>query len=235
MIKGIYQSARALQVKVKNLEVLSQNLANISTTGYKREIPFSELVNRFEDERFNQVTDFTQGAMTKTDNPFQLAINGAGFFVLETERGLEITRNGNFTINEQGYLVNNNGYRVLGQGGPISVENVMDYKNKAVKIKTDGEIRIGDELIGKLRIVKISEQQNLSRTGNSAFVSEDNDIEDASDEEFTVNQGFLETSNVNAIIEMQEMIGLNKDYEASQKVIGFYDTTLAKSIDIGRF
>ena len=123
----------------------------------------------------------------------------------------------------------------MGQGGPLSVENVVDYKNKAIKIKTDGEIRIGDELIGKLRIVKISEQQNLSRTENSAFISEDNDIEDASEEEFTVNQGFLETSNVNAIIEMQEMIGLNKDYEASQKVIGFYDATLAKSIDIGRF
>lgn len=233
MIKGIHQSARNMEAKMKNLEIIANNLANVNTTGYKREIAFSEVMNRFRDQRYKQITDFTEGAMEKTGNQFDLALSGSGFFVVETERGMELTRHGSFTIDEEGYLMTKDGKKVMGESGVIHLENIKLDQTSEVTIKTNGEIFIGDEYRGRLMIRDIPDQRLLYRADNQRFFMDDREYLVKDESEFVIHQGFLEDSNVNPIMEMQEMIKLNRDYEASQKLIGHIDTAYGKVNQIG--
>ena len=89
MIKGIYTAARGLNSRMKNLEIVANNLANLNTTGFKREVPFSEVMNQYGQVGIQKATDYQQGNLAETSNPLDVAISGKGFFVVQTENGAE--------------------------------------------------------------------------------------------------------------------------------------------------
>ncbi len=234
MIKGLYNSAIAMNTRMKNLEIVSNNLANINTTGYKREIPFSEYLSREDGMQIKQVTDFSEGNLVETSNPFDLAITGDGFFVVDTGNGLELTKNGKFTISDEGFIIDERGNKVQSSNGGINIyESVVD-KNKPIQITREGEVKQGDLVIDKLLITKVTNQEGMDRSEGQNFRFDDMDYLPALDTEYEIHQGYLEESNTNPILELESMIRINKDYEASQKMISSLDTILSQSKEIGR-
>lgn len=234
MIKGIYDSSRHMLSRQKNIEMVANNLANINTVGYKREVPFSEILTRIDNQPKAQLTDFSNGSLIQTGNSLDLAISGNGFFSVQTPNGVVLTRNGKFEISEDGYIVNEDGYKLLGKQGELSVLNSVLEKEKVLKINKNGEIQIGEEVVGQLFIAKITDQDSMIRGAGTNYLFPDEGYSLSGESEYEISQGYLEESNVNPIIEMQSMISINKDYEVSQKMISSFDTILGRSMEIGR-
>lgn len=234
MIRGLYNSAIAMNTRMKNLEIVSNNLANINTTGFKREVPFSEYLSREDGTQIKQVTDFSEGNLAETGNPFDLAITGNGFFVVETENGMELTKNGKFSISEDGFIIDEKGNKVQSSNGGINIYDSVVDKNKPITITKEGEVRQGDVVIDKLMITKVTNQEGMVRADGQNFRFEDMDYEPALNTDYEIHQGYLEDSNTNPILELESMIRINKDYEASQKMISSLDTILGQSKEIGR-
>lgn len=236
MVKGLYQSANSLYFKQKNLEIVAGNLANVNTKGYKRESPFAELMSRFDNDpiRQNNYTDFSPGAISKTDNPLDFAIDGNAYFVIETDKGLELTKNGKFKIDQEGFIVTDDGHKLVGQNGYVNLgqdwqKNIQDFV-----IDTNGEIRINKNIVGKLMIATIDDTKTVERREGLNFAIRDNNIKLAEDNKFKVLQGHLEDSNVNPIVEMQQLIEIDKSFQAVQKVINTLDDSLDKANQAGR-
>lgn len=236
MVKGIYVVAQNMVAKEKNLEMVASNLANINTTGYKRELPFSEIIALYQQEPVKNLTDFSQGTLSQTYNPLDLGITGNGSFAVKTENGIEYTRNGRFRVSDEGFLVNEQGYKVLGRKGEIDFMQTELNKDQTITISESGEIRMGDQVIDKLYIAKFDNNISLLRKEGLNFSSPDGgfDLEEAPEDGYSVRQGYLEESNVNPLIEMQAMISIQKEFESSQKVINTLDRSLEKANEAGR-
>ncbi len=235
MIKGIYTAGRSLDHRMKNIDVISNNLANLGTTGYKREVPFTEILNQYGDVSVRKVTSQEQGDVLQTSNPLDLAISGNGFFTVKGEDGqLELTRDGRFKLSDEGFLVNSNGQKVIGQNGEVSIEESLLEKDPTINITKSGEIKIGERTIDSLLIVNVENSEDLIRGGGSNFLLNDTEYKAAEEGTFQVSQGFLEESNTNPILEMESMISINKEYETAQKVIAALDTSLGQANEIGK-
>ncbi len=236
MDRGLFDAARSMQIKMKNMEIVANNLANVNTTGYKRELPFSEYLARLENKPMKQISNMSQGNLIQTDNPLSLALTGNAFFMIKTERGVELTRNGNFMLTKSGNLVTHDGYPVLTQGGVVNIfnEKLNNEKNKTLSFTSNGEIKYGGEVIDKLLIAKITDQHEIERDQGSRFYNENQEYELANDSDYQVQQGFLEESNTNPFEEMQQMISLSKEFETAQRTIESIDQMLGESKEIGK-
>ncbi len=235
MIKGIYTVARSMDQRSKNIEVIANNIANINTTAYKREIPFSEYINEAGESQIKKLTSQQQGDLIQTSNPLDLAISGTGFFIVKNDDGtLELTRNGRFQFSDDGYLTDANGRKVLGKNGSIFLEDTLRQKGSSILISTAGEIKIDEHYIDTLLIVKVDESEELIRKGESNFLITEENFMEANQDEFRISQGYLEESNTNPILEMETMIQLNKAYERAQKIINALDQSLDQANQIGK-
>ncbi len=234
MVKAIYQAARNLEFKTKNVEIVANNLANMSTMGFKRELPFAELMTRNKGAAYKQLTDFSEGNTIATGNQLDVALSGTGFFVTKDNDGLQLSRDGRFSISVDGFLETSHHKRVQGQKGDINLYESLVDKEKNVTITKEGEIRMGEKYIDKLQIGAITTQEHLLRGDAQDFKFEDGNFMPAKENEYKLTQGYIEESNVNPIIEMESMITLNKDYEAAQKIVGFFDASLGKASEVGR-
>ena len=159
MIKGIYQSARSLLAANKNMEKMSGNLANVNTVGFKREGLFSEILKAEGNSQIRSSVDTSQGEIYETSNPLDLALVGEGMFTIQTGNGFEFTRKGNFKISDDGFLVDEQGNKVIGKGGEI---NLMEYTNGAqtdIKISHSGALSINDTHVADLLIVKVDDYE----------------------------------------------------------------------------
>jgi len=239
MIKGLADSANSLYSKMKDVSVTANNLANINTVGYKREIPLFEYMLRNANNELDekkQLTDFTEGNFMQTGNTFDLAIQGEGFFVIETERGKELTRDGKFSVTEDGYVVNREGNKVMGRSGEINVyEGVLDKDRGNITISEDGEVKAGDLELNRILIVKPEDGSDVQRTAGQNFYSENQDYVTLEEEQYQIKQGFLEEANVNPVLELQNLIQTSKDSEALQKLISSLDTMMGyASKDVGK-
>jgi len=225
---------------------IANNLANIATTGYKKSHLITKTFTEFLSDDLRQPfvndrimidevrIDFEQGSFNQTDNPLDLAIEGDGFFLVESENGRRFTRNGNFSIDRNGRLVTSTGNIVIGRNRQ-GIEGPIQIEGKKVNILQDGTVLSGDEELGRLRIVTLAKPYALNREGDSLFVLSrlDTAVFDASD--FQVRQGFLETSNASPVESMVEMISTFRNYEANQKAIWAQNETLGKAVnEIGR-
>jgi flagellar basal-body rod protein FlgF len=213
----------------RELDVVSNNIANLNTVGYKTDnSAFSEYVmsvaqaGQFAqpDRRPSFVQDratwhdFTQGPFQQTGSPLDVAIDGEGFFVVQTARGERYTRNGAFQINNNGELVTSAGDRVLGEAGPI----VLQANDRDIVITSDGTIRVregtslnSDSTRGKLRLVTFQNPQALRKDGTSMFVAPAGVQPDPA-EKFRIVQGAVEKSNVRAVVEMARMVQITRHY-----------------------
>ncbi len=234
MVKAIYQAARNLEYKTKNVEIVSNNIANMSTVGFKRELPFSELMTRNKNASFKQLSDFAEGSSIATGNQLDVAVSGSGFFVTKGDDGNKLTRDGRFSISVDGFLETSHHRRVQGQKGDINLYEALVDKDKVITISKDGDISMGEKYVDKLQMGTITKQDNLLRGDAQDFQFEDGSFTPAQENEFKLTQGYIEESNVNPVIEMESMITLNKDYEAAQKIIGFFDASLGKASEVGK-
>lgn len=174
-------------------------------------------------------TNFTQGNMMETGNDSDLALNGDGFFKVQTEDGTRYTRDGSFKIDANGTLVTSDGYTVLGGNGDINIGQ------NEFNIDENGNIFLNGQLGNTLDIVTINNDEYLRKEGNNLYtMAEGTNAEEAA---FNgeVLTGYLETSNVDSMKEMVDMISTMRNYESNQKVVQAYDEILGKAVnDIAR-
>jgi len=234
MIEGLYNASKSMNDKINNIQIVANNLANINTNGFKREIPFAEYMERSENANMKHITDFSEGEFIETQNPLDLAISGNAFFAVKTDRGIEVTKNGQFKIDSDGYLATKDGNRILGDKGVINLDEVMINSKGSITITSDGQVKAGESLLDYLRVVNIEDPKLLERSENQTFFYPEEDYKNVDKSEFKIHQGFIESSNTNPILEMQAMIQLQKDYEASQKMVASLDELLSQYKQIGR-
>ncbi|MDE7469651.1 MAG: flagellar basal-body rod protein FlgF [Desulfovibrionaceae bacterium] len=226
----------------KKLDVVSNNLANVNTSGFKRsEVTFEDTMLHYAyDEvkepvayvqerrlfpegknvsRVRIVGDFIQtqqGSLRHTNNPFDVAIQGEGFFKVQHEQGIAYTRAGSFAVSSEGVLVTPDGYPVLGVSGPITIPQNAKY----VEIDEEGMVTIDGTQLDQLDVVTIP-TDSLQRLGNSLFFAE-GAVETPSTA--VIAQGRLESSNVNAIQEMVSLIEVNRLFDMYQNIMQTSDS-----------
>lgn len=230
MYKGIYIALSGATLKHTQLDIISQNLANVNTLGFKRsDVSFKDYLlqnmeapgARVMADLSEMETDFSEGEMVKTGNPLDVALEGRGFISLE---GGLYTRRGDLRIDGEGYLATSTGARVLGESGPIIVP-----KGK-VEIGPSGEVSVDGVRVGRIKVMDFEDPGGL-RKGDEYFFSDQEGVESPA----AVKQGYLEASNVDAIREMTKMISTLREFEAYQKVITAFDEATSKvTNDMGR-
>lgn len=247
MVRGLYTAWTGMANEQKRLDIISNNLANAATVGYKKDSVTNQSFNDFltlkikdSSEGYNDrpigtmnlgvklgetYTDYKQGSLRETGNTFDLAIEGKGFFKIATkdENGNEVTkytRDGSFTRNQDGKIVDVNGNSLMGESGEITIP--ADAGN--IAIDTDGSIYADGVYVDKITTTDFEDYNYLKKQGDSMYVP----VEGATTVNGTaaIRQGYTEQSNVNVISEMIDMIAVSRAYEANQKVIQTVDGTL---------
>ncbi|MBN2483023.1 MAG: flagellar basal-body rod protein FlgF [Candidatus Omnitrophica bacterium] len=244
MIRGIYTAASGMSTHLKNQEIISNNLANADTAGFKRDqlviTSFREfLINRINDpkdqghapligsyslgtEPLGTYTDHSEGGIISTERKFDVAIQGDGFFVIDTPQGEQYTRAGSFYLSNEQTLVTSEGYPVLGENGLVTItdENFI--------IGPEGEVVVDGTIVNRLLIVDLPPQAMI-KSGDSLWrVEGEGGAAPATG--YKIVQGHLESSNVNVVKEMVDMIAGMRTYEANQKTLVMQDETLGRLI-----
>lgn len=211
----------------RKLEAVSNNLANVDTNGFKKD--FVSFDARFK-AQMNK--DFSQGSLQRTDNPLDMALDGEGLFKIETPQGIRYTRNGNFTIDANGTLVDQNGNPVMGQGGAIVIET--DNIEQDVMVNWAGEISVNGEIIDALDIVTFENWRKLERDGKNLLSYAGETTDETAPEQISVVHKSLEKSNVNVVDEMARMIDYHRMFETFTKSMMTFDEVDSKAInDVG--
>ncbi len=235
---GFYAAVSGGMSQEKRLEVLTNNLANINTDGYKKDVlSFRSFLNEAQSARGETDlvglsdfrTDFTQGRIVKTGNTFDLALSGKGFFEITTAEGVRYTRQGNFTLNSLNQLVTANGDAVSGSGGPLTIDGAL------VTIGNDGTVTVDEASVGQVKVVSFADTTKLAKVGAGLFINNGGPENLTEDPNISVQQGFVEKSNVNMIDEMLQLIEVSRSYESYQKVIqSMDDASKAIVTELGR-
>jgi flagellar basal-body rod protein FlgF len=206
----------------RSMDVIANNLANLSTPAFKREsVKFEELVQQVRPSEgqsgpqsvsFVQdtgvVRDLSEGRLERTGAPYDLAINGKGYFVVQTDAGERYTRNGHLSLNGDGQLVTDSGDPIQGDGGPI----VVTVDDGDVHIAADGTISGKQGQMGKLKVVDFANPRALKKQGDSLYSTAQSPTTVA---DTRIMQGTLETSNVEPVIEISRMIEIMRAYQAT--------------------
>ncbi len=208
----------------RKLEAVSNHLANADTAGFKRDV-----ISFDKEFRARMNTDLTQGSLTQTGNKFDIALKDEGFFKIDTSAGIRYTRNGNFTLDNNGVLVDQSGNFVLGQGGAIVVNGTN------VDVNEIGEIRVDGTLMDKLDIITFENLTMLQKEGDNNYVYKGDTRDEIQPFTIAVEQGAIEGSNVAVVDEMVSMIDHHRMYETYQKMMLTFDEIDGKAInDVGK-
>lgn len=256
MVRGLYTAYTGMANEQKRLDIISNNIANAATVGYKQESvsnqSFDEMLTlkirdgseghlnrRIGDMslgvKLGEVyTDYGQGSLRTTGNTYDLAIEGKGFFAVGVtdkagNQSVRYTRNGAFKITQDGHIVDTEGNRLQTENGDAQVPT--DAAN--VAISGDGTIYADGTAIDRIALVDFTNYDYLEKVGDISYKA----IEGAEmiDAAGIIQQGYTEQSNVNAVSEMVDMITITRAYEANQKVIQTTDTMLEKAVNsVGR-
>lgn len=222
------QAGASMNALTRELDLIANNVANAGTVGFKRRVnSFSKVLEAQQKageavgEGKNKVTttiDFSQGNLNCTERNLDFALYGKGFFVIETEGGPVYTRNGMFGTNDKSQIVDGMGRLVAGETGAITLPG--DYGVSQLSASSDGALSVGSLPIGKFKIVefKDEDQAKLVPVGNNCFVASD-DAKPENAANIVVKQGFQETSNVQMVEELMDMIMVSRMYESNTKFI----------------
>lgn len=250
MIRGLYTAATGMMVQRNKMDVLTNNIVNAETTGYKSDSLVtstfdSMMLARINDPNISivgtnigpysfgthveeKVTDFVQGTVEDTGRSTDLALVGDGFFSIETPAGERYTRSGNFSVDVNGYLVTGDGNYVLGQNGRIYVGS------SNFTVAADGTITGSQATPNRLKLASFADSSNLRKQGDSLF-SPYNGAQPIAATGCSVRQGSQESSNVSAADSMVDMLALYREYEACQKAVTMNDQTLGLAVNkLGR-
>ena len=247
MVKALYSAASGMIGQQLRQEAVANNIANVSTTGYKKAIPaqrgfyqiFLDAI-AIDNLRPGDVpgggmlldataSDFSQGNIKHTREPLDVALDGPGFLVVEGPAGNKLyTRSGHFALNQDGELVTENGYKVQGEGGAISAAGAN------IMISDDGRVVVDGAERGVLQVVTFEDARVLTRVGDTMFAAPENVFPSIA-EPVKMVSGALESSNISIAREMMDMLVTARNFEANQRVILAVDSTLDKTInDVGR-
>lgn len=247
---AIYPVLSGALAQEKRLEVITNNLANVNTAGFKKDHPLFEGIGlppgpnaglsgsitpgpTFE-ILHHVFTDFSSGPIRMTGEPLDIAIEGEGFFSVQTPGGVRYTRGGSFTLDAQGQITTHDGFPLLGTGGPITLPP------GSIQIDAEGRLSVKGTEVGAqptevdtLALYRFSDPSQLKKVGNTLFESAGGGA--VPFPEGRVSQGALEGANVNPVEEMVAMITVMRLYESAQKAIQTADEVASKAAnEVGR-
>ncbi len=227
---------QAMVGQLERNDVVANNLANLNTMGFKKDLLFFDLVHgdSKKDARSHVATDFAQGPLKETDNPLDFAVSGKGFFTVETPDGPALTRDGHFKLDGDGILRTQQGFPVLGESGQIVLVG-DDLNPKDITVTENGEIYLGNEYVDRLLIQDVEDHGDLKKVGANLFA-----LKDTADpkelEKAEVHQGFLEQANVNPAEEMIQLIEIERKFQSMQRMVRAWDDTFRRAAnDVGKY
>ncbi len=252
MVRGLYTAHTGMRNEQKRLDIISNNLANSATVGYKKESVTNQAFEQmltlkirdgsqaYHNQTIGRMsmgvkigevyTDYDQGSLRQTGNTYDLAISGNGFFSVkvtdaEGNSSIKYTRDGTFKLSADGYLMDSNGNRVQGSGGDITIPT----NATSVAISKDGVITADGVVLDTISLIDFTDYDYLKKFGDNLYEP----VEGATTMEAAgaIEQGYTEQSNVNVVSEMVNMIAITRAYEANQKIIKTVDTMLDKSVN----
>lgn len=261
MVKGLYTAYTGMIEEMRRMDVMTNNLANADTTGYKKEGTVNQ---SFDDQLAIKIKDmseimpartlgtvnlgvkvgetyrdYSQGSFNVTDNSYDLALDGQGFFAIEFrsktgETSIKYTRDGSFTVDKNGYLMTKDGDYVLNANGAANTAGgqanyVRIDPTQPVTIDTRGVVYQNDAQVAQIGVVDFEDYNYLQKYGENLYDT----VQGArlTNADASVEQGCLEMSNVNIVSEMVDMITITRAYEANQKIITTIDDTLDKAVN----
>ena len=208
-------------VLARQMDVIAHNIANANTPAYNSEkmVFVDYLIQPQRKEPMNFVQDYgtyrdlSEGPMSPTGNPLDVAISGEGYFSIQTPDGVRYTRHGRFMLNPDNQIVDGQGQPLLNAGGsPIAVP-----AGERVTIANDGTVSTPNGALGRIGVVTFADQQKMAREANGLYSAEGQPSQPA--EKATLLQGTLEQSNVEAIVEMTRMIDVSRSYESASRFL----------------
>jgi len=231
---GYYAACAGLQAQTQALELIANNLANLNTTGYRGQLPMFRdlLAARTESaDPLNQAindfsvlggsrTDLTAGTLDRTGNALDLAIEGKGFFAVQTPAGTLYTRNGNFQVSKSGQLLTAAGDPVLGEQGAVTIPA------GTLSISADGTLSANGAVAGKLRIVEFVPGNAPVAVGNSYYSAPSSAVRPSADSR--VRQGMLEASNVNSVTAVVNLLMVQRRAEMLMQAMGAFHSNFDK-------
>ena len=235
MDSGYYAACTALMSRMQALDTVADNLANISTNGYRgQHNVFQSVVaglRQVSSSQLNQAVngygvlggtrlDLSQGTLQRTGGDYDMAVEGPGFFVVQTANGQVFTRNGNFHVSNRNELVTAAGDPVVGQNGPVTV------LDGPMSVSADGTISVNGAIAGKLSVVEFpvgTLLQSLGQTYYSALIASAKPAQAS-----MVRQGMLEASNVSAVSSVVELISVQRAAEMMQRVLSLFNSDIDK-------
>jgi flagellar basal-body rod protein FlgF/flagellar basal-body rod protein FlgG len=236
MNSGYYAAATGLMSRTEALDTIANNLANTSTAGFRgRHNIFSSVLATTGNSSLSTLNqdandygvlsgtrlDTTQGALERTGNDLDLGITGPGYFAVQTASGPAYTRSGSLRVSPQGQLVTQAGDPVMGDKGIINIIGAQ------VSISSDGTISSNGAVAGKLKLVEFAPGVDLQSSGNNYLTAPAGAAQAATST--SVQQGMLESSNVNPVTSVVEMIGAQREVEAMRRVLTMFSTELDKT------
>jgi len=231
MDSGYYAACAGLAAQMQALELVANNLANLGTAGYRgQQATFRSLVAGRETVAWNAVNaavndfgvlsgsrvDLASGSLTATGNPFDLAVAGKGFFVVQAASGELYTRNGGFHRTSEGQLMTAQGEPVLGEQGPISLPE------GAVTVSSDGTISVDGAVVAQLRLAEFRPDTSLTAQGNVLYSAPEGSALPAAAS--SIRQGMLEESNVSPVEGVVELITIQRNAEMMQRALSLFDS-----------
>ncbi|MDA8083641.1 MAG: flagellar basal-body rod protein FlgF [Nitrospiraceae bacterium] len=229
MYKGIYIALSGATLKQTQVDIISQNLANASTLGYKKDkVAFQEYLlsqmngqqNPNEERTLSDLatvkTDFSTGNIVRTGNPLDVAVDGTGFISLEDGK---YTRRGDLKLSNDGYIVTQQGTRVLGKNGPIRISG-----QGTIDINPSGDVSLDGLQIDRIKVVDFPDMNALRKSGEDTFETQQIPVVSKA----TVKQGYVETSNIEVVRELVQLIAAMREFEMAQKAVQSFDDATAK-------
>lgn len=257
MLRGLYTAYTGMRNEQYRMDIMSNNLANADTTGFKKEGSTSQAYAEVMAVKIKDVsenpntpkrlgnmslgvkigetyTDFSQGSLRDTGNTYDIAIGGSGFFNIEFtnkagETSTKYTRDGGFTITKDGYLVTKDGDYVLGENGRIQLSTTAG----TTAFDRSGNIFQDNRLVASLKITDFEDTNYLTHYGETMWDAKEGAVQqDAEDAQ--IYQGYLEMSNASVVKEMVNMITISRQYESNQKMLTTFDESLEKSMALSK-
>ncbi len=213
---GAYSATVGSMLQQRRLDIIANNIANSNSAGYKKDsVHFNNMLDQIT------YTSMEQGPVRETNHKMDVALSGKGFLRVQTDRGVLYTRAGNLTLNKDKHLVTQDGWEVLGKNGPITIENVADFR-----VLEQGQVFDDKNEVDRLDLVQFPPNVSMKKVQNGYYEPDSKDIEPTPAEDCIVRQGALEGANFNPVEEMVRMVETMRNFEAYQKTMQVFDKDL---------
>lgn len=221
------RAANALHYWERRQEIAANNLANADTTGFKAEKVFARVMGDAIPVA-DAMTDMSAGTLTPTGEPLDLAIGNDAFLVVETPQGERLSRGGSFTLDAEGRIVDSSGNPLLGEGGEIIVP-----AGGSIEIDPAGVVKVAGNEVARLRVETVPPGVQLTHDAGTLFLPDPARAEQPA-EERKIRQGHLESSNVNTVGSLVDLISIQRNYAAVQRAVTTMDDIRGRVSDLGR-